>query len=1117
MHPQKYLVFLFFVFSFCAPAQIPIGVNWDYTYGDGTLQAMEHTSDGGYVLAGSKADAAITKLDANGTVVWDYVYGTSTLPKDTFLDIRQTSDGGYIAVGYGSQNPPAAGSLWVLKTDANGILQWEQNYDMGTISQWLHAIVQTSDGGYVVAGHSGAGLGFDDVLVMKLSANGTLQWQKTYGGSGDDRAFDIKQTSDGGFIVGAQTNSSDGDVQQNHGNSDIWVLKLDPFGNLSWEQTYGGTNGERVGVTFPTIIGNDLIRQTADGGYILTGTTESNDGDISGSIYGFGDVWLLKLNANGAIDWEKNYGGSSADGGQSVQQTLDGGYVVAAASWSSDYDVPSNQGVEDFWIFKTDAAGTITWDISLGNWGNNIPADIQQVSGCEFTVAGWSITSGGDVGQGSGFWVVNLQIQWPPPLVTTPQTFCWSDNAILADLGVTGNAVPAGFTPIFTWYDDSLKTTVLPETTILADGENYFVSQTIDGCESPLAEVMVNIEDPVPSAASPQEFCEGDNATIAELAVTGQNLNWYEDASGSVAIPLNTNLQDGETYYVSQTIDGCESSLVAVDVLVNPSPVATAPPPFYQCDLDNDGFAEFPLADLDNGITGGAPDVVVSYHLSLSDAENAANSLPDPYTNAQSPEQIVYARVENTFTACFSIVEVQLVASPVPEIAGLEDLSGCDDGNNEAVFDLTQNNTNIYGNQETANLAIRYHTSQIDAESGDNAIPNPENYTSGPKTIFVRLESDQTDCYDTGSFELSVFPRPNIANSSIQEEVCSDAQGGDVATIDLRKYDSQINPGSPTNTTVVYYANANEHEGGNSIENPENYTIVSNPQTIVAAVVDTNTGCPSLEQVEITITVNDRPAVDLSPYDGMAICKDSDPSTPVEGGNYEPIVLETGLAENQYDFWWTMNGHPLSETDPDLAVSEPGEYQVTVTDTDGCSSRSSATLVPGNPPEFVLGRTNGFLDDEQGISVSDITGSGNYLFRLDDGNYIPHGNGDMLIFEDVTPGTHTVYGRDANGCGITVHSITLIGYPKFFTPNGDGQNDRWNIIGLQNQPADIFIFDRYGKLLESLHPAAPGWDGTYNGRPMPSNDYWFCVDFVEQLPGGSEQKQEFVGHFTLKR
>lgn len=183
-----------------------------------------------------------------------------------------------------------------------------------------------------------------------------------------------------------------------------------------------------------------------------------------------------------------------------------------------------------------------------------------------------------------------------------------------------------------------------------------------------------------------------------------------------------------------------------------------------------------------------------------------------------------------------------------------------------------------------------------------------------------------------------------------------------------------------------------------------------------------------------------------------------------------------------------------------------------------CQGKSEVVILEANPPEFQLSRTTEAISNGHSLWVSNVTGIGDHEFSLDGGPWIPFGEDGVLLFTDVKPGFHTVYGRSLEGCGTTEHSITLIGYPKFFTPNANGHNDRWNIIGLENRTqAEIFIFDRYGKLLESLNPAAPGWDGTYNGRRMPSNDYWFRVDFMETLANGTERPQVFQAHFTLKR
>ncbi len=147
---------------------------------------------------------------------------------------------------------------------------------------------------------------------------------------------------------------------------------------------------------------------------------------------------------------------------------------------------------------------------------------------------------------------------------------------------------------------------------------------------------------------------------------------------------------------------------------------------------------------------------------------------------------------------------------------------------------------------------------------------------------------------------------------------------------------------------------------------------------------------------------------------------------------------------------------------------------------------------------------------------------GNYEFRIDDGPWLPLGEDGTIEFTDLTPGEHFVYGRDKDGCGITIVPFSLIDYPDFFTPNDDGYNDTWNIFGLEDQPnAKIYIFDRYGKLLKQLRPDGEGWDGTYNGKAMPSNDYWFRVEYRETTLSEdgsfSERPATFKGHFTLKR
>ncbi len=228
-------------------------------------------------------------------------------------------------------------------------IEWQKSYG-GSSGDYANAIQQTSDGGYVVVGISestdgdvtGNHGGFD-YWILKLTATGDTVWTKCYGGSDQDWAYAIQQTSDGGYIVAGFSGSTDGDVTGNHGGWDYWLLKLTATGDTVWTKSYGGS-------------GNDwsmAIQQTTDGGYIVAGHSKSTDGDITGN-HGDWDYWILKLTATGDTVWTKSYGGSGFDELSAIQQTDDGGYIVAGGSESTDGDVTGNHGYFDYWVLKLD-------------------------------------------------------------------------------------------------------------------------------------------------------------------------------------------------------------------------------------------------------------------------------------------------------------------------------------------------------------------------------------------------------------------------------------------------------------------------------------------------------------------------------------------------------------------------------------------------------------------------------------------------------------------------------------------------------------------------------------------------------------------------------------------
>ncbi len=354
---------------------------------------------------------------AQSRIDWEKSYGGSVWDQPNA--IMQTADGGYVAAGYTTSGDGDVGGnnggedVWIIKTDATGNLQWEQNYG-GSGHDRAEDIRQTADGGYIVAGHSqsadgdvGVNKGLRDFWVFKLDAAGNLEWEKTYGGSANDVAYSVRQTGDGGYIVAGFSASVNGDVSGNKGNSDYWVLKLDAGGAIQWKRNYGGSQADVA----------TSVEVTTDGGYVVAGRSESGNGDVGGNN-GNRDYWVLKLNNSGDIQWQHNYGGSDADFAEEIQQTADGGYVIAGYSFSNNGDVGLNYGISDAWVLKTDASGNIQWGRVYGGFSYDEVFSIDQNIDGGFILGGLSRTPKNNMG-GTNIdeaWILRLDpsgyLQW---------------------------------------------------------------------------------------------------------------------------------------------------------------------------------------------------------------------------------------------------------------------------------------------------------------------------------------------------------------------------------------------------------------------------------------------------------------------------------------------------------------------------------------------------------------------------------------------------------------------------------------------------------------------------------------------------------------------------------
>ncbi|MBW2195116.1 MAG: hypothetical protein JRF37_05945, partial [Deltaproteobacteria bacterium] len=298
----------------------------------------------------------------------------------------QEISGGYIVAGWTGSFGAGGNDVWVLKLHSNGTIAWQKTYGRSGYD-WTYSIKQTADGGYVVAGSSWSyDEGKYDFWVLKLDDSGDISWQKTYGGSDDDHPMSIQQTVDAagnpdGYIVAGYTSSFGA------GSYDVWVLRLDTGGSVVWENVYGGSQYDTVSSIQQVFDENGL-----PDGYVMAGITDS---------FGVGDydIWVLKLLSGGTISWQKTYGGLDDEGADSIRQTFDGGgtpngYIVAGGAWAD-----SESFGHVLWLNND---GSLVWQKGFGAWSFDTRYLVEQTDG------GFIVAGGDDDASQSDIWVAKL-------------------------------------------------------------------------------------------------------------------------------------------------------------------------------------------------------------------------------------------------------------------------------------------------------------------------------------------------------------------------------------------------------------------------------------------------------------------------------------------------------------------------------------------------------------------------------------------------------------------------------------------------------------------------------------------------------------------------------------
>ncbi|RJP75247.1 MAG: T9SS C-terminal target domain-containing protein [Candidatus Zixiibacteriota bacterium] len=384
---------------------------WTRTYGGSELdvgESMQQTFDGGYIIAGytgnyPATDVFLIKTDVSGDTNWTRAYDGNG--DDYSYSVHQTTDGGYIVAGRTDSCAGGNRDVYLVKTNSSGDTLWTRKID-GSYRDEGYCVRQTYDGGYIITGLTvPLSSSYTDVYLIKTDANGDIIWTRTFGGSRDDLGKCVRQTTDGGYVV-------TGAMASDQGIWDVYLIKTDANGDTCWTRTYGGGYDDQ----------GFSVRQTVDGGYVIAGWTEPF------FVGGPRDVYLIKTDSSGCFPWTRTYGGSGYDEGRSVQQTTDGGYIITGMTDSF------GAGLYDVYLIRTYADGDTIWTCTFGGSGDELGKSVQQTSDWGYAIAGFTASYG--AGQ-RDVYLIKTAAE-PRPLIQVPDSldfgFVWVDSSALLPL-----------------------------------------------------------------------------------------------------------------------------------------------------------------------------------------------------------------------------------------------------------------------------------------------------------------------------------------------------------------------------------------------------------------------------------------------------------------------------------------------------------------------------------------------------------------------------------------------------------------------------------------------------------------------------------------------------------
>ena len=615
--------------------------------------------------------------------------------------------------------------------------------------------------------------------------------------------------------------------------------------------------------------------------------------------------------------------------------------------------------------------------------------------------------------------------------------------------------------------------------------------------------------------SNPLDLCQND--PFPELHIDpmgGANYQWYvlnNSTNNFDPIPGATNnqfspTQDG-TYQIVVTLPsgGCQQQN-QIQITHHALPVLNTPLEYPVCDNDTDGSYTLNLSDINPNLSSNFNTENFSYFTSLSDAQNNTNPIVNTTAHNLTDQENLWVRVENSF-GCISVGEVHIKVAATQLPANYhQNVYACDQDSNPndgiTSFDLSGINNqiiNLFSANQQSHLNLTYYTSQNDAVNQTNAISDITDFinSGGQSEIWIRIENDLNPaCNFIGNIATLTIDATPLSNNVVIPPMCDDDETG-VQIFDTSNLESELLNGQVNNVSITYFESdgvtpLTDYDGQN-ITSPFPNDFKTDSKTIIARLTSPYAGCQT--DVSIDFTIQALPQFQVT--SPQSICL-----------NLPPITLEAENPDGNYNYQWTLNGQNLG-TNATLEINQAGNYDITaINPVTGCQKTQTIEVIASEIAHVTLDDLiiTDAVDNNMVQIIVENLGIGDYQYSLDDGPFQ-----DDAIFEGLSPGEHTLTIEDKNGCGTVSIDFSVIGFPKFVTPNSDGNNDFWNAVGMERQPkSKIYIYDRYGKMIYSFITGdSQGWNGFLKERKLLSTDYWFKAEL--------EDGRTIFGHFALKR